>query len=116
MSRVPNSTVFARVKVLPLSEQILKQQFLLFGRVAFSQAGSPLRRDTFIGDSLNPWIGHYVRRVLRPRLDWTSQLLQQAASRFGSATFQALLRDRSDGAYLRWKVEVERVFSFSSNP
>ena len=111
LSRISNATVFSRAGVLPLSEQLLKQQLSLLGKVARSPDDGPLRRDTFApGDLLQPQIGRYVRRRGRPRQDWTNQLMRTGTSRLGANCFERLLTDRSPGAQLRWKSELNRLF------
>ena len=59
-SRVSNQTVYRQAGVLPLTEQLAKQQLNLFGIVARSPGNSPLRRDTFMGDALQPTISHLI--------------------------------------------------------
>ena len=110
ISRVSNKSVFARAKLLPLSEQVLKRQLLMLHRVASSPAGSPLRLNTFAEDGQLPLIGSYIRRVGRPRHDWTNQVLNEGARRLGDGLFQSMLADRSDGAAARWKREIEKSF------
>ena len=110
VSRIPNAVVFAKAGVRPLTEQLLKHQLCLLHKAANTDAGSPLRRDTFVDASLNPQVGRFVRRVGRPRLDWTNQLLQEGSNRMGITKFQRLLSDRSIDSDKRWKQEVEKLF------
>ena len=113
LSRVSNATVFKKAGVLPLSEQLLERQLQLFGRVALSPASDPRRLDTFAPEagSITPQIGRFVRRVGRPRQDWTNQLLEEGRKRMGCQTLQRLLSDTTPGAEQRWKKEVRRTFS-----
>ncbi len=67
-------------------------------------------RDTFVGATLEPLVGHFIRRTGRPRQDWTIELLRKGCAKMGAAKFQALLRDRGDEADRRWKSEVEKFF------
>ena len=83
ISRVSNQTTFDSACVRPLSEQLLQQQLLLMRKVAISEAGGPLRCDTFVGDSLVPQIGRCIRRVGRPRQEWTSQVLREGREMMG---------------------------------
>ena len=74
-----------------------------------SSAGGPLRRDTFVGDTLRPLIRHYIRKVGRPRTNWTEELMQDAAARFGGqASFESKLANYSAA---EWIVFVKRFFS-----
>ena len=83
----------------------------MLGKVARSPADSLLRRCVFIDDSLIPEVGRYVRRVGRPRLDWTTEVLKAGAIKFGSTTqFEKLLRNRGPDAAEAWKSELQRVF------
>jgi len=110
VSRISNKEVFKRADVRPLSEQLLKHQLLLLRKVAISTVGGPLRRDSFVGATTQPQIGRFVRRIGRPRQDWTSQLLCEGNQLMGTLQFQAFLSDNSDGANARWKAEVEKLF------
>ena len=104
ISRVPNAKVFEEAGRLPLSEQLLRHQLMLLGRVGRSPSGSPLRRDTFVGGTALPMIGSHVRRVGRPRQDWTSQVLAEAERRAGShGQLVRSLLDVSADAEQRWK-------------
>ena len=110
ISRISNAIVFSKAVVQPLSEQLLKQQLVLLGKVARSPDTGPLRRDTFgPGTVLQPQIGRYVRRQGRPRQDWTNQLLKVGWIKFG-ANFETMLTDRTEGAQHRWKSELQRLF------
>ena len=110
VSRISNARVFAKAGVKPFSEQLLGRQLLLLGKVARSPDGGPCRRDTFTSGTMQPQIGRYVRRVGRPRQDWTTQLLKKGAERMGHDKFHTMLADRSEGAQQRWKEEVSRTF------
>ena len=108
--RVSNAVVFGRAGVRSLSEQLLKQQLLLLGKVAHSPDDGPLRRDTFVPGSLQPQIGRFVRRVGRPRQNWTSELLRIGSLRVGAKRFENMMSDRTPGAQDRWKAELARLF------
>ena len=110
MSRISNAIVFARAGVRPFSDQLMGRQLQLLGKVARSLDESPERRDTFTPGTLQPQIGSNVRRVGRPRQDWTNQLLKVGCERMGRETFGNLLADRSLGAQQRFIEEVKRVF------
>ena len=77
---------------------------------ASSPVGDPRRRDVFRGDTEIPAVGFYVRKVGRPRQDWTSQLLKVAAERLGQDQFRNLLFDTSEDAEKRWYAALSRGF------
>ena len=110
VSRISNAIVFARAGVRPFSDQLVGRQLQLLGKVAHSPDESRERRDTFIPGTLQPQIGRYVRRVGRPRQDWTNQLLRIGCDRMGRETFGNMLADTSIGAQQSWIQEVKRVF------
>ena len=101
--------MFQKAGVQPLTQQILKQQLVLIGRVAMAPAGDPLRRDTFVDHTLRPQIGRFIGRRGRPRQNWTSEVMREGQHRFGHAAFHNLLSDTSQGASARWRQEVKRV-------
>ena len=61
-----------------LRRQLLKQQLLLYGRLARSSNDDVLRQLTFIPDSVRAATGRYVRRVGRPRNEWAVMLDKEA--------------------------------------
>ena len=89
---------------------LLKHQLRILRKVAAADDGSPMRRDTFADSSLIPQIRRYVRRVGRPRQDWTNELLKVGAARFGTNKVEMMLADRTAGAEERWKQELVRLF------
>ena len=92
VSRVSNTSVFAKARLTAMSEQVKVRQLVLMGKVARSPGDSPLRRDVFVGNTLNPQVGRYIRRVGRPRQEWCTEVLKVGASKFGShAQFEAAL-------------------------
>ena len=97
-------TLFERAGVKPLTDQIALRQIMLLGRVGRAPADGALRRNTFAGDSASPQIGRYVRRVGRPRHDWTSQTMQRARVQFTTGSeFEKALLDRTRVSTQRWK-------------
>ena len=105
VSRVSNKSVFRQAGVLAMSEQVLLRQMLLMGKVVNSTAGSAIRRDVFVGSTLETQVGRYVRRVGRPRQDWSTEVLKATATKLGSlARMEALFR--RDG----WKAELKSFF------
>jgi len=108
-SRVSNKVVYERAGTIPLTQQLAKQQLNLLGTVARSAAGSPLRRNTFMGDSFQPTICHYIRKVGRPRINWTESVLEEGAAQFGSQ--QALFNFISSASKAEWKAQLNQIFA-----
>jgi hypothetical protein len=77
-SRVSNATVLQQAGQIPLGKQLQKQQLLLYGKVARSPAADPLRELAFCPGTLRPATSRYVRRVGRPRNEWTVMLEKRA--------------------------------------
>ena len=93
-SRVPNRKILEIAQQLPYSRQLLKQQLLLFGKVARAPDSDPLRQLTFCASSLHAATGKYVRRVGRPRNEWALKLRTQAERAAGSsANLEVCLAD-----------------------
>ena len=105
-SRVSNQTVFGRAGVVPLTRQLARQQMLLLGQVARAPANDPLRRDTFVSDSLQLRISQYIRRVGRPRQNWTEELLKLGSQVFGGEV--CLKRKVAACSCEEWLFEVMR--------
>ena len=71
---------------LALAEQQLeRQQLLLFGRVARQLEDSLMNKVTFApyGKSLTPVTHTYVRKVGRPRAEWTTEVRKLALKAVG---------------------------------
>ena len=96
LSRVPNAAVLHQAAQPKLSSRLLRQQLVLFGKVASQPAHSQLRSCCLFGDSLQPLPEHYVRRVGRPRLTWTREALNAAVAVAGGSS--ALEKMFSGGA------------------
>ena len=60
VSRISNSSVLQQSGQIPYGRQLLRQQLLLFGRVARAPATDPLRRLTFVPGSRLPATGYCV--------------------------------------------------------
>ena len=115
--RVSNKAVFEQAGVAPISEQVLHRQLVMLGKAARAPHGDPVRRDVFVNDSVLPCVGQFVRRVGRPRQEWTTEVLKAGSKVFGSSQrFDSFLRDRSQGAELKWRQELKSLFqqSFSN--
>ena len=111
VSRISNARVYQAAKMPALSELVLKRQLLLLGKVARAPAGDPLRADVFVGSTTQPQVGRYVRRVGRPRQEWSTEVMKAAAQKLGSvARLQQLLQQQGDAAESNWKAEVDRMF------
>jgi hypothetical protein len=100
ISRVSNAKVLATAAVPPLGRQLLKQQLLMYGRVARSMATDPLRDVTFhVG--LFPATSRFVRRVGRPRNEWATMLHKEALNM--NPRFETILHNKEE-----WKRAVHR--------
>ena len=103
--------MFRTAGVLPVSAQIEKQQLKLFGQVARSSADDPMRQDVFVGQTLRPKIAHYIRRVGRPCLNWTEELIKVGTARCGGyANFERMVTSCGQE---EWNGYVNRMFSRS---
>ena len=109
-SRISNKEVFSRAGVRPLTEQILQRQLALLRRTAVSHTKSPLRRSTFIENTLDTEVGRYVRRVGRPRQDWTTQVLKAAREWLGPEKANDFLSQRGITWDRYWQYELRRCF------
>ena len=110
ISRISNAAVLERAGAKAFSQQLLKHQLQLLRKTALTEAGDPLRKDTFIDSTLIPQIGRFVRRVGRPRQDWTSQVLREGRERFGHAAFETFMSGCTQDAERRWNLAVEKAF------
>ena len=104
ISRISNQVVFQTAKSKPLSEQLLHRQLLIIGRAARAPVDHPIRLDTFVGDGLAPQVGRFVRKVGRPRQEWTTEVLKAGSRKFGGAArFEGLLRSTDEK---QWRQEL----------
>ena len=74
MSRVSKARVLEQTGQQPLTNELAKQQLMLYSRVARQLTGSLMREGTFCPGSLRPTVGRYVRKDAHPRLDWTLEV------------------------------------------
>jgi len=77
ISRVSNALVIQRSGQVTLGRQLLRQQLLLYGRIARAPAQDVLRKLTFTPGSLQPATSRYVRCRGRPRNEWTTMLQKE---------------------------------------
>ena len=111
ISRVSNQHVFDAAGVVPVSLQIEKQQLKLFGQVARSAEGNPMRQDVFVGRTLHPQIAQHIRRVGRPCLNWTEEVIRRGAARCGGhSNFERMVTTYSQ---VEWNSLLDRMFSRS---
>ena len=109
VSRVSNAAVLQQAAQSAVTSKLLEHQLLLLGKVARMLRGSIMRDATFCPGSLRPAVQRYVRRVGRPGLDWTTELMKiscQIAGPTGKA--ETLLYDE-----VLWRCSV-RTFSKST--
>ena len=100
--------ILRRASAEPLSDLVLYRQLILMGRVARAHTGSPLRQDTFVDNTLQPQVGRFVRKVGRPRQEWTTEVMKAGAGKFGNwALFENLVQS-CDAK--QWKCELDRRF------
>ncbi len=110
VSRVSNRVVLQRSKQAPYSSQLLRQQLMLFGKVARADDSDVLRRVSFCNGTLSPLLDRYVRKVGRPKYEWPKMLLKEATQMSGSIEcVQSLVRDA-----IRWKARVYEYTSCSN--
>ena len=104
VSRTSNRTVLQWAKQTQFSSHLLKQQLLLYGRVARAPDNDVLRRMTFMPGTLQPVTERFFRKLGRPRHEWASQLTKEALSFAGTyASLEAMLSDEC-----RWYQAVQR--------
>ena len=85
----------------PLGKQLLRQQLLLYGRIARAPDNDYLRMLTFCPDTLEPTTSVMVRRVGRPRNEWTSMLQKESLKM--TPNEDVVVRNIS-----KWKEQVEK--------
>jgi hypothetical protein len=75
LSRVSNKTVMQHASCKSASAQLLAMQLRLLRKVVLTESVHPLRSSCMVGDTLQPLVSHYIRRVGRPRKEWLSTVL-----------------------------------------
>jgi len=76
-SRISNKRVLEESGQKPMDRQLLKQQMVLYGRIARSPQSDPLRLLTFVPGGLEPATSRYIRRVGRPRNEWVTMVQKE---------------------------------------
>ena len=74
ISRVSNKFVLQRTGQAELGRQLLKQQLLIYGRLARAPNNDVLRQLTFVPGTTQAATSRYVRRIGRPRNEWAVML------------------------------------------
>ena len=82
-SRVSNARVLEITRQLQLTRSLEKQQFLLYGKAARQKEGNTMRDCAFCPGFLRPATDRFVRKVGRPRLDWTTEMYKLASQAAG---------------------------------
>ena len=59
-----------------------------------------------------PQIGRHIRRIGRPRQDWTSQPIRVGGDRMGAERFDEMMNDQTEGSQLRWKIAWAKIFAY----
>ena len=101
VSRISNKTVLDRAGLQSIGEQLRTSQIALLAKTAQAHPQSPLRRNVFVGETLRPVAGYFIRRVGRPRQDWTNSLLN-----IGAALYNG--RDNFERHLLTLKIRKKR--------
>ena len=83
ISRISNAAVLRGASQRPVTAMILEQQLWMFGRIEQMPSGTSMRDCTFCPGTLRPAAERYGRRVGRPHLDWTAELLKIACEIVG---------------------------------
>ena len=86
---VSNKSVLETAKEPKLSRQLLRQQLIQYGRLVRAPEGDPLKSLTFIGGTTSLKTDLYVRKVGRPRHEW-SAMLQKEYVKMSSAAQRAI--------------------------
>ena len=95
-SRISNAIVLQRAQQRPLTEILLDQQLMQFGKVLRNGMDSPLWTAALapLTLSVQPLVSHYVRRRGRPRKEWVRVVLAAAQRRTnGQVNLISLAKD-----------------------
>jgi len=77
-SRISNATVLTRSGQTSFALQLRKQQLMLYGRIARLPPTDPRRSVAFCANTVHPLTSTYVRKVGRPRNEWTVMLQRES--------------------------------------
>ena len=102
-SLVSNQKVLQTIAEKPLTRSLELQQLMLFGKIARKGPGDLMRDVTFCPGSLRPAAERYVRKVGRPRLEWTNGVCKLAETAAGGR----LMLDSAVADESVWKRVVE---------
>ena len=83
-SRISNAVVLSQAAQKPYGQLLLRQQLVLFGKVARASSENPLRYLSFVGDSFRPLADCFICKQGRPCNDWTRMVLNEALRLTGS--------------------------------
>jgi len=103
-SRVSNVEVLRRAGMKSATDLLTEQQLMQLGKVLRAPQESALHHTSLIPGTLQPSTARYVRRVGRPRKEWTSAVLAAAYKRkLGGERLEELAQDGC-----AWKRFVKR--------
>ena len=71
---MPNSQVLQVSGQQQLTKKLEKKQLLLYGKVARQTDANLMRQVTFSPGTLQPAVERFVRKVGRPRTNWTTEV------------------------------------------
>ena len=103
ISRVSDTSVLSRLNTYRLSNLLLEQQLLLFGKIARLSYNHPIRNLVFEKNSLDIRSVQFKRRRGRPRANWTSEIYRHAIKISSDQVFEDLIQDE-----LRWKTAIRQ--------
>ena len=106
-SRMTNRRVLEMANQVLYTTQLLKQQLILYGKIARSGPDDALRKVTFCPGSLRPIAEKYLRKVGRPRSEWASKLYPEAVRVAGSAAQLDTLLSSAEN----WRAKVGEVLA-----
>jgi hypothetical protein len=107
MSRVSNASVLFEADRRPLSQELLRRQLNLYGKVAIMDDGAPQRRVLFEPSSLRLVSSRFRRGRGRPRQQWPQCVHDHAVQAVGSEEDLAAILRREDSLYA-WRQTTKR--------
>ena len=103
-ARARNKKIRDWAKVEPLSKTALASQLRLLGLVLFDPDKDELRKATFADRTHVPLTQVFVRKVGRPKHNWTEQLLDRVRTSAGATRLAKAMESR-----LEWEAVVARI-------